>query len=228
MAVAVATAVATGCTGVPTPTPSTSLQSTPDAPSATESVQQEIAVHTSATVDSTVRWTDGHQVREHRITAGQDDSWTVNVPAVYLLVITVAGDRAGKVSCGITEAESGRSNSVTTDPGEREPVATCDSGAPTLEQWYQPNPAKTHLVQFTAKSSAEMMVLWLTTNGRSRPWYGSGTSSASDRVDSGTAMVVVANLDGVSSCEVRQEEKPASQMTVRKPGEIAVCGAKVS
>jgi len=132
------------------------------------------------------------------------------------------------VSCGITDAESGRSKSVTTDPGEREPVATCDSGAPTLEQWYQPNPSKAHLVKFTARSSADMMVLWLTANGRSRPWYGNGTSTASDRVDNGTATVVVANLDGVSSCEVRLDEKPASQVTVRKPGDIALCGAKVN
>jgi hypothetical protein len=226
LSVAVATAVVAGCSGVPAPTPSRSVQSTSGAPSATGGGQQ-VEVRTSATVDSTVRWTDGDQVREHRITAGQDDAWTVNVPAVYLLVITVAGDGAGKVSCSITDAESGPSRSVTTDPGEPGPVATCDSGAPPLRQGYEPDPTKAHLVQFAATSSADMMLLWLTANGRSKPWYGSGTSTASDRVDSGTAMVVVANLNGVSSCEVRLDGKPASQMTVHKPGEIALCGAKV-
>lgn len=208
--------------GEPTLAPSPSVSSPVGMPSSSAGPGR-IEVQVSATVDATVRWTDGERVHEARLAAGDADSWTIEVPTVYLVVITVAGDEPGKVLCGITDSEGGRATSVETDPGEAAPVTTCHSG-PSPRPGYHPDPAKPHLVSFSTTTSGEMRSWRLTENGVS-PLDATGT--ATDRVDGGTAAAVIAHVDGVSSCRFGVDDEPEVDMTVREPGEIALCGGVV-
>ena len=236
----------TGCTGAPvdpaTPSSGATASFPADPPGATatpitpahapsptvKGTTHAVAVNAATTVAATVRWTDGKELFSRRLAAGRAGEWKLTVPADFQLVVTVAGDDAGKVTCSIRvdgEAAHGI-HSTETSASEGSAISLCEEDASRPAASPGPTSAPAHLVGFHATSTGEMTLFWSTPNG-SRRWNGGGDYASKEWTSAGEVRAVAANGAGAATCEVTVDERVVSTQAVTRPGEIALCRTAV-